>query len=293
MIVAGSDRPFILCADDYGLSPGVSRGIVEAIGAARLSATSALTTARAWPEQGQALHPFKTKTDIGLHLNLTLGPPLAAMPQLAPSGQLPPLRQLIAAAVRRRLPEQEIRAEIIRQIDLFEATMGQPPDFVDGHQHVQILPGIRRWLMDELQRRGLARRVWLRNSADPLWRILARGASAAKAGLVACLASGFAAEARAYGFALNDGFAGFSRFDPARNYGNDFATYLKFPGRRHLVMCHPGHGDNDLLGVDPVAAARERELAFLLSPRFVATLRQHHVALARFKEIGGAGSQGP
>jgi chitin disaccharide deacetylase len=104
------------------------------------------------------------------------------------------------------------------------------------------------------------------------------------------LAAGFAAAARRQGFALNDGFAGFSPFDPARDYGRDFASYLKFPGRRHLVMCHPGHVDATLMRLDPVTATREGELAFLLSDRFTETLHSSRLALCRFAKIGPVGA---
>jgi len=278
-------RPFILCADDYALSPGVSGGIIEALAQGRLSATSVLTTAHDLPAQTRALQPFKNAVDIGLHLNLTLGSPLGAMARFAPAAQFPGLPSLLRALARRGLPEAEIRGEIRRQIDAFESAMGQPPDFVDGHQHIQILPFIRRWLMEDLYDRGFAGRVWLRNSADVWWKILGRRTSAPKAGFVACLASGFAAAARRHGLPINDGFAGFSDFDRAADYGKDFATYLQFPGERHLVMCHPGRTDAAAEHADPVTNSRDRELAFLLSDRFTAILRAGNFGLARFRDI--------
>ncbi|HUN11578.1 MAG TPA: ChbG/HpnK family deacetylase, partial [Rhabdaerophilum sp.] len=36
-------RPFVLCADDYGMTPAVSRGILRLIEAGRISATGAMT----------------------------------------------------------------------------------------------------------------------------------------------------------------------------------------------------------------------------------------------------------
>ncbi len=279
------NRPFILCADDYALSPGVSRGIVEALAGGRLSATSVLATGADLPAEVRALQPYKGAVDIGLHLNLTLGSPLGVMAAFAPTGRFPKLHRLLLACARNGLPEREIRSEIRRQIDAFQAAMGQPPDFVDGHQHVQILPGIRQWLLEDLDGRRFAGRVWLRNSADVFWKIAARNTSAPKACFVACLASGFATMARNHGFAVNAGFAGFSVFDPVRDYGDDFATYLKFPGARHLIMCHPGRVDAGLLHRDPVTATRERELAFLLSDRFAAMLRAGRFVIARFGDI--------
>ncbi len=263
---------FMLCADDYALSPGVSRGILEALSAGRLTATSAMTSRPSWPVAARALAAFADKADLGLHLNLTAGGPLGAMPAFAPDGYFPKLTAVIGASLLGRLPEAEIRGEIDRQIDAFTAAMGRPPDFVDGHQHVQILPGVRRWLIEALTKRGLAGRVWLRDSADGVGAILARRVEAAKALQVAALATGFARAARAAGFETNEGFAGFSSFDPSRSYRGDFARFLIAPGARPLIMCHPGHADAELAAVDEVLASRELELAYLLSPEFTTDL---------------------
>lgn len=271
---------FVLCADDFALSHGVSRGILAALEAGRLNATSVMTTRPGWPSDAALLRPFHTKADIGLHLNLTLGCPLGAMRFFAPSGQLPQIQRVVAAARWHALPEAEIRREIGRQLDEFEAHLGAPPAFVDGHQHVQILPQIRHWLFDCLEQRGLVGKVWLRNSGDRPRRILLRGIELRKALGLAFLAKSFAQEARLRGFTTNDGFSGFSSFDPCRDYAGDFTRYLAAPGQRHLVMCHPGYCDEELISSDPVTLTRERELGFLLSPRFPEILARHRAKLA-------------
>ena len=86
------------------------------------------------------------------------------------------------------------------------------------------------------------------------------------------------------GFVTNDGFAGFSAFDPAHDYAADFARYLRAPGRRHLIMCHPGTCDEELVAADPVTLSRERELSFLLSPAFTAMLDRKRARLARLSD---------
>lgn len=271
---------FTLCADDFALSPAVSRGICEALGAGRLSATSAMTNRPHWRWAARELGHFSARAEVGLHLNLTVGSPLSAMPHLAPGGELPNLRKLIRASLRRSLPQAEVRGEIARQLDAFEEALGTPPDFVDGHQHVQVLPLVRDCLIEELAARKLAGRTWLRDSSDALSRILARRVEIGKAVTVAGLGRGFARAAANAGFAINDGFAGYSSFAPDRDYGTDFARYIVAPGGWHLVMCHPGRVDEALALVDPVTTARERELAFLLSPRFNDVLAAADATLA-------------
>ncbi|MBK9083359.1 MAG: ChbG/HpnK family deacetylase [Rhizobiales bacterium] len=274
---------FALCADDYALSPAVSRGIREAIAAGAVTATGAMTNRPSWPQAARELSGLEGRAEIGLHLNLTLGAPLAPMPRLAPHGALPTIREVIAAARAGRLPEAELRAEIDRQLDAFAAAAGAPPAFVDGHQHVHALPGVRAHLFDALAARGW--RPWLRDCGDRPGRILRRRVSAAKALALALLSRGFRAGAERRGFLVNDGFSGFSGFDPGADYPAQFARYLVAPGRRHLVMCHPGHVDDELAAVDPVTTSRERELAFFLSPAFAEVCARAGAAPVQFSPI--------
>ncbi len=273
--------PFKLCADDYGVSPAVTAGILEALSARRLTATSAITTRPGWAAAAAAFAPVAGYAEIGLHLNLTLGTPLGAMPIFAPNG-LPAVGAVIRAARAGTLPEVEIRAEIARQFDAFEQAMGRAPDFVDGHQHVQVLPNIRLWLLQEMARRGYAGRVWLRDSSDTPLRILARHHQLIKAAAVTFFAYGFARDAAAMGFTTNIGFSGFSAFDESADYGAEFSKALIALGPNHLVMCHPGHVDAELASLDPVLGSREKELAFLLSDRFTQTLQKANACL-KFK----------
>ncbi len=273
-----------ICADDYGLSHGVSAGILEALAAGRLSAVSAMTNMPRWPAMGRELARRGVDADLGLHLNLTLGRPLTPMPNFAPSGEFPRIGVILRPALSGKLPLGEIRAEIDRQLDRFEAVMERAPDFVDGHQHVHVLPGIRTALLEALEARGLVERVWLRDCGDAAHRILLRGGEVKKALTVRGLASGFGRAARIRGFRLNEGFAGFSDFNPGRDYAAQFARFLRARGRDHLIMCHPGHVDEELRALDPVTTTRAQELAFLMSPRFSDMLAERGVRVARVGE---------
>jgi predicted glycoside hydrolase/deacetylase ChbG (UPF0249 family) len=173
---------------------------------------------------------------------------------------LPDVRRLMRLERGNRLPLDEIAAEIERQLDRFAAEFGRPPDHVDGHQHVHALRRIRRLLLDALDRRGW--RPWIRDSGDRLWR-MARRSGLTKALTVSVLTDGHAAELGRRGFDHNDGFAGYSRFDPTDDYAALFSSYLRSPGSRHLIMCHPGYADDDLRRLDPVVETREQELRFL------------------------------
>lgn len=264
-VTAGMTRSFVLCADDFALTEGVSRSILELLAAGRLSATGAMTNRPHWPRLANELAAFSGKADLGLHLNLTCAAPLLAMPTVAPSGTLPKLGELAPLALRSGAARAEIGAEIARQLDAFEQHLGRAPDFVDGHQHVHVLPGIRHQVLDALVARYPAGSVYLRDPSDSIAAIRARGVAVGKALTVAGLATGLRRAAARRGIPTNRGFSGFSPFDPRRDFARDLEAFLVQPGPAHLMMCHPGHVDDELVTLDPVVATRPLEHAALMT----------------------------
>ncbi|MEW5964019.1 MAG: ChbG/HpnK family deacetylase [Pseudomonadota bacterium] len=252
----------ILTADDYAMTEGVSRGIRELAAARRLSATSAMTSMRHWPEQARAIAPLRDRIAVGLHLNLTLGAPIGAMPRLARSGTLPPLGAIVGAAIKGAIDAGEVRSELERQLDAFEAGLGHPPDHVDGHQHVHALPGIARVVAETIARRYPRLPPLVRNPADRVARIVARRTAVAKALTLAWLSRGLAAELAGRGLPTNDSFSGVTDFEPQAT-ARDLGRALLGAGAAHLVMCHPGYPDAELASLDPVTARRLAELRLL------------------------------
>lgn len=260
----------LVCADDFGISAGVSRGIAELVDLGRLSATSAIVTLPRWAEDGPRLASLRSRIAVGLHLNLTLGAPLGPMPALCPGGRLPPVNDVTRMALTGRIEQKEIVAEAWRQLEAFEAAVGAPPDFLDGHQHVHALPRVRVGVLDALEAIDPARAILLRDPADSISNILARGQCVAKAMAVAILARGFGAEARRRGFATNASFAGFSDFAVGSPYERELERSFRAAGEQHLVMCHPGYPDEELAALDPVRARRREELESLKSCAWLA-----------------------
>ena len=275
-----------LIADDYAMTAGVSRGILRLLEHGRISGTGAMTNRPHWKGWSHALRSFHGTADLGVHLNLTLGKALTVMPGFAPSGTLPTIGDITKAALSLRLPQEEIAREIEAQLDAFEQAMDMRPDFIDGHQHVHGLPGVRRALFSVLtQRYAKGPKPWLRDPADTLARIVKRGRNMQKALAVGGLASGFCGSARKAGYLTNDSFAGFSAFDPKNDYADDFESYLLAPGTRHLVMCHPGEVDDELRRVDTVVDTRPQELAFFMSDQMSMALASHGLTLTRLRPL--------
>ena len=270
------------------LTASVSRGILRLLEHGRISGTGAMTGRAHWKGWSHALRSFQHHADIGVHLNLTLGKPMTSMAAFAPGGHFPAIGEITKSALSFRLPIEEIAAEIDAQLDAFEQAMDMRPDFIDGHQHVHGLPGVRRALFGVLrQRYAKGPKPWLRDPADSLARIVKRGSHHAEGPCRRWPDKRFRGGAsRKAGFLTNDSFAGFSAFDPKADYAKDFASYLIAPGQRHLVMCHPGEIDDELRKSDPVVETRTHELAYLLGDQCSETLRAAGLTLARLRPLG-------
>lgn len=274
-------HPVLLCADDYGLSPGVNEAIRDLIAAGRLTATSAMTLCPYWEDGAAPLKDLSDKADVGLHVTLTDQSPLGAMPKLAPNGKLPPLGILMRLAYTGGLDKREIRVELARQIDAFTAAWGGPPAYIDGHQHVHQLPTVREAVADAL---GALPGAYVRLCGEAPADILRRGISVPKTLLIGGLGGGLARLARRRGIPANDSFRGVYDFSGREPFGSLMARFLDRPRGRTLVMVHPGIPDEALRRADPLVDQRMVEYDYLKGPEFAALLRSRNIRLARFSE---------
>ena len=127
-------RVLIVNADDFGLTRGVSRGILESYRRGIVTSTTLMVNRDADPAQLEDLR--SSGMGVGLHVNLTLGAPVSDTKRVASllddAGQF--VRDARAQAQRAR-PE-EARIEIGNQIEAFRRLMGRFPTHLDSHHHV-------------------------------------------------------------------------------------------------------------------------------------------------------------
>src|SRR6266704_6378516 len=108
-------RRIWLCADDYGLSPGVNRAIRDLIERGRLNATSVMTVGPAiGRDEVRALQDSAAgspRCAIGLHATLTAPfRPLTMHFRPTDGGMFLPLPQLLRSALLHRLDTEMIHA---------------------------------------------------------------------------------------------------------------------------------------------------------------------------------------
>ena len=268
-----AQRVLALCADDFGLAPGISAAIARLAKAQRLTAISCITNSPHWAGSAALLNDLPATVDVGLHLNFTEGRPLSA--RLARRWPvLPSLPRLLLQSQLRLLPLSQVRNEVHAQLAAFNRALGRPPAFIDGHQHVHHLPGVRRIVLDVVEHVQPIPAV--RNTG----RLLGPGSGFKRAVIEHSGGRALARELGQRSIARNPALLG--AYDFART---DYAALMRgwlaaLPAEGGMVFCHPGErreGDP----ADAIGAARERELAYLGSAQFDADLAAVNVRLGR------------
>jgi predicted glycoside hydrolase/deacetylase ChbG (UPF0249 family) len=272
----------VVAADDYGLAPGVDAAIRDLIGAGVVTATSCMTVFPEWPDAAERLRPLAGRADVGLHLTLTDHAPLGPLPRLAPGGRLPSFGALLRAAHRGAVDAAEVRAELHRQLDAFEAAWGRPPDHVDGHHHVQQLPVVRDVVVDVVRDR-LGGRAWTRTCAERPATIAARPWPLRAAGF-ALAARALHRRLRALGLPTNAGFTGVHDYTSTPPHASRLDGFLRDVRPGTVLMVHPGFPDDLLRSRDTLVDPRAHEHA-ALKDVLPALLERHGLRAVRFGAV--------
>ena len=196
-----TDRLLIINADDFGLTPAVSEGILRAHREGVVTSTSVLVLGSGYTRSIGALADTRG-IGVGVHLALVGedAPVLSAseVPTLVDRrGRLPlSWRQLLPRVTARRIDLADVERELSAQIEA-AVQAGLVIDHLNSHQHVHMFPGIRTVVVDLAQRFDIpAIRVTRSASKGPVGRVMRR------------LATHLEAELRADGVAFTAASAG-------------------------------------------------------------------------------------
>jgi predicted glycoside hydrolase/deacetylase ChbG (UPF0249 family) len=220
-------RRLIVNADDFGLTRGVSEGILAAHRHGIVTSTTVLVNSSIGAEH--VARARDSGLGIGLHVNLTLGRPLTSGASLVDgSGRFVRDARRAAARAEGRDVDVEIAAQVERFMDLFR----RPPTHLDTHHHVGMLSPVRESVLALAGSVGVPVR-----SQDATAR----------------------ARARSAGLKTPEHFFGESGpgayWTPART----LAHLRALPPGTSEFMAHPGWFDDDLAG-SRYARPRETEL---------------------------------
>ena len=276
-------KRLIVNADDWGLTPGVNRGIVQGFQHGIVTSASLLVTGSAF-EDAVALARNFPALDVGLHLALVeeqaVLPPEALPTLVDKTGRLPGTKaEFFKRALLGRISWDEVEREIVAQIARFQQT-GLRLSHLDSHQHLHMFPPVFQIVTRLI--RGMDR-VWIRNSAGP-WRKspgVRMGRWFQRLGLnLACLwARGLH---NPPGLQMQDGIYGFEVSGSLIRSALE-QILRKIPDGLYELSCHPGEGDLETCAQYGHWGYRwAEELEALTAPETRWLLQEQGIALTSF-----------
>jgi predicted glycoside hydrolase/deacetylase ChbG (UPF0249 family) len=248
-------RILIVNADDCNLTGGVTRGILEAHRRGLVTSTTVMVNLPGL-ERTRDLVRSAPALDVGLHLNLTFGPPV-----LSPAS----LSSLVDASGRfiRDPPRQaqtgdpvQMRQELEAQAARFRTVFGRSPSHVDSHHHLHRFAPVLEVVLDLAASLGLPLRA---------------------------VSPEMASQIRGRGVAAPDRMVGDVGPEPYWTRERLRTTIASLEEGVTELVCHPGHADATL--DSSYATQRDAEREALCDPGVVETLRSSGIRLAGYRAL--------
>jgi predicted glycoside hydrolase/deacetylase ChbG (UPF0249 family) len=273
----GKPRNLVVVADDFGIGPETSRGILELAVERRITATVVLTNSPYAADAVAAWNRAGRPVELGWHPNLTLDrpvlPPAHVQTLVDAAGCFHPLGAFLSRACTGRLRADEVAAELRAQYERFVELVGRPPSVVNSHQHVALFGPVGGILLDILH--SQVPKPFVRRVREPI-RMIGRIPGAKwKRAFLSHRGAKLARRSERLGFPGCNVLCGITNPE----YTADVAFYSRWlrlvPGNTVELACHPGYRDETLIGRDcatdgPSVMRRVNELHLLRSPSFAA-----------------------
>lgn len=232
----------IICADDYGLAPGVNHAIETLVSKKKISAVSIICHTDSFMDTSDQLK--SNEIDRGLHFTLTR--------PFFPHSFLS----------LRKMASREILKQLQNQWDFFEERFGHSPHFLDGHQHIHLLPNVLEAILsfDKLK----SKRCYLR--AAPSQSRTLHLKYGLKGMLFDLQMRSVGRSAKAKAIPNCDEIRGFRRLEKEITEKQYFPATFN-PSNNTLFFTHPGFVDTILKKRDPVTDTRKQEFDFLMTSK--------------------------
>lgn len=284
-------RRLIINADDFGLTSGVNRAILEGNRSGIVTSATLMANAKA-SVAATGLAKAQPGLKTGCHVVLIDGAPLSADLPTLTNGSLrfrSSLKQFALDAVRKRIAAEEIQRETEAQIRKILAC-GIRLTHVDSHKHTHMFPQVLRPVLRAARACGVRA---VRNPFEPLrsWPhkmvIGSPGLWLRSAAVMAfqMFASDFRRALKEEGMLSTDGTVGIAATGML-----DQQILLKIlnalPEGTWELVCHPGYSDVDLQATGTrLIQSREIELAALTSAETQEAIAHQKIELISYADL--------
>ena len=287
-------RRLIVNADDFGLTRGVNRAIVEASSNGIVTSSTLMANGQAF-EDAIAHAKSASRLSVGCHVVLVDGSPVLGGRQAstlsdkrAKDGRFyDGLGGFALRAVSGRVDADEIEAEVTAQIRKLQSA-GISVSHLDSHKHTHILPQVLRPLLRAARTCGVPA---VRNPFGPVrFSIVAKYPSLWKrysqVSVLNRLGSRFRNSVTDAGMLTTDGTVGIVGTGAMDDYL--FASIVEsLPEGTWEFVCHPGYNDAELDRIQTrLRESRAVELQLLTSPQTLELLSRSGVQLISYRDLG-------
>jgi predicted glycoside hydrolase/deacetylase ChbG (UPF0249 family) len=134
----------IFNGDDFGLTSGINKGIIQSFRAGLLSSASLVVCGEA-SEEAISLAKDNPKLDIGIHLTLcderSLVPPDDRFSAFLEGSSFPSKEKILYLILTRKMDYSQVETEWTKQIEK-TLNSGILISHIDGHQFIHLFPGL-------------------------------------------------------------------------------------------------------------------------------------------------------
>jgi len=286
----------IINADDFGLTSGVNRAIVEASRAGAITSTTLMANSSAF-DQAVALAKSQPQLRVGCHVVLIDGDPISSSLKTLTNRNTASgtarfkssLKEFALAAIQKHFSQEEIRCEAEAQIRKIQSS-GIAVSHIDTHKHTHMFPHVLRPVLKAAKVCGIRA---VRNPFEParIWptgmvlRTPALWIRALQIKLLHRYSSEFNLAVREEGMVTTQGTAGIivtGVLDQTLLTG----ILQALPEGDWELVCHPGYLDDDLQAAGTrLLESRQRELQALTSAETKKVLAVQGIQLISYADL--------
>jgi hopanoid biosynthesis associated protein HpnK len=284
-------RRLIVNADDFGLTSGVNRAILEGNQSGIITSATLMANAQA-SEAAIDLAKAQPSLKTGCHVVLIDGVPLTAnLPSLTNDSRRfrTSLKQFAIAAVRKQIAVEEIQREVEAQIRQIQSR-GITVTHVDSHKHTHMFPHVLRPLLRAAEACGVraVRNPFEPTHSWPTGMVLSTpGIWLRSVGVMAfqMFASAFRRALNEEGMVSTDGTVGIA-VTGLLDQHKLLRILEALPEGTWELVCHPGYSDADLQAAGTrLTRSREIELSALTSADTKKALARLHIELISYADL--------
>ena len=314
-------RKLIVNADDFGLTAGVNRAVVETHIGGVVSSATLMANGAAFEDAVKAARSAPNLS-VGCHVVLVDGTPvsppdavdtLLAIRSAEPDKFYSSLSAFAARAMLGGFDPDQLVAEVIAQIRKIQST-GLRVTHLDTHKHAHIFPEILAALLRAARICGVRA---IRNPIVPIQALPARQFKGkphlwkryGQVRMLHTFSGQFLQRTKRAGLLTPDGVIGVietgsadSRADSSgysSGYGSGYSSLLRqtlanLPEGTWEFVCHPGHNDADLRAVRTrLLNSREEERRLLTSAELRQFLEEQKIRVISYREFGETSAETP